>query len=170
MDISLLKSRKTKPFQLSNWFLVFVIAQALVPQGDMDDPGSWKDKKRSKIMAHSCTRRTLTIVSSILRVCPSKTDCASINCCSIKHAFPARDINTNLKFPTFTQPASALEVHLASLTASLPLRWSGWHWLGCQVGRAGGRRQPLASCCTTGVSPQLKAGLGKRALAWMATG
>ena len=64
-------SRKTKPFQLSNWFLVFVIAQALLPQGDMDDPGSWKDKKRSKIMAHSCTRRTLTIVSSILRVCPS---------------------------------------------------------------------------------------------------
>ena len=144
-----------------------------LPKSDIGDHAARELEGQKGLQDNGgCTSwRTLTIVSSILRVCPSKTDCASINCCTIKHAFPARDINTNLKFPTLTQPASALEVHhLASLTASLPLRWSGWHWLGCQVGRAGGRRQPLASCCTTGVSPQLKAGLGKRALAWMATG
>ena len=48
-------------------------------------PGSWKDKKGSKIMAPSCTRRTLTIVSSIfLRVSPS------ISCCAIRQAFPHR--------------------------------------------------------------------------------
>ena len=131
-----------------------------VGRGDIRDPQSGEVEGQKGLQDNGgCTSwRTLTIVSSILRVCPSSTDCASINCCTIKHAFPARDINTNLKFPTFTQPASAREVHLASLTASLPLRWSGWHWLGCQVGRAGGRRQPLASCCTTGVSPQLKAG------------